>query len=422
MAIATIGVGSGVRWGDIAGDLNSMLPEIYGMNKGLRPGSRVAMLSDSIGLGVYTGDATFGLNGSTLTSAGASALTFASSGGTFVRAVNASILGSTTTTMVSTVETHVIDHLSAPTSCIIWGGYNDAEIGVSLSTPIATILSTYKINIESIVEKLRVAGIVPILATPLPTANNAEIANILVQMAVYLKHFASKYGIPLVDFQTFSVDPTTGGLRTEIATGGDGVHPGTTGQKLLGGYLSDQLATILPPYKIPLMHSALDETNLAPNGLFAGAPVDGKAPDTFVYGSLPSGATPSVTTSTNVLGSMQRITCVATASDTRLAQRVQQGSPHSFDTGDTLLFSGIITASTINAAIYIAWGVAPSFWTPIKVASSTEYTEAHWGMELVVPSGIPNSYFDILLHVSSGTGFMEIGQLTVYNLTKLGLV
>lgn len=391
------------------------------VNRGQRSANFIAVLSDSIGKGVYEGDYEEGIDGSGTTSAGASWLTFAAalSGGKIVRAVNASVIGNTTTQMRARVQADVIDHPSAPAACVVMGGYNDAEQGLAVPLTPAAIFATYITNVTKIVETLQAGGVVPILATPLPTDNNATIADTLVKMALWTRRYAAQQGIALVDFQAFATDPATGGLKASIKAGGDGVHPGIDGQFLLGQFFADQISPSLPPYKIPLVSSPLDVTNLIPNGLFTGTPTDGKAPSVFQWGSLPAGVANSITTDSLVAGSLQRVTHTASTAEAVLAQRIQQ-SGGKWSPGDRIAFSGIITASGMGARIETDFNAPPYGLAPIRFA--TGITRGYWHADVVVPAGIAVDYIDVKLISGPGTGYVEFGQLTAYNLTKLGLV
>jgi len=381
---------------------------------GVRPGVRLAVLGDSTARGVYSnGDSQPPIGGTTAYLAGNSWITWAGllSGGRLDRSLNAGVIGDTAAMMDARVVADVVGAVPKIGACIVYSGYNDAAAPV---TPAAFIAS-----VASIVGKLRTAGIVPILATPLPTLNNAGIAALLIQYALRVRKYASDNGLLLLDFTAWTTDPANGGLIAAVGTGGDGVHPSAAGQKWLGQKVSDTLVSFLPPTATPLQISPLDTVNLAPNGLFTGTPVSGLAPNVFTFGSLQTGVTPSVVTDALVPGSMQRITHAGSTVAQQHAQRIQQAGGK-WAVGDVLEFSGDVTVAGIAASVQVDFNAAPFNQMPIYLTQNV--TRGYYRARIPVPAAITVSYIDVILNTGPGTGTADFGQLTVRNLTALGLV
>lgn len=396
--------------GDGGSSVASLLSSTFAPWRGARPGNRIALITSSSGRGVYDGDSEPGIGGATAYTAGNSWLTWASalSGGRIQRFRNASVIGDTLTLMAARLDTDVIAH--RPASCIVMGGYNDAYNSVTPASYIATL--------TSIVNRLRAAGIVPILGTPLTTANDSTIAALIEQYARQVRHLASIEGITLLDFHQWVIDPTTGGLRTEVSTGGDGVHPGAAGQKWLGQRVADVLGPQLPTTATGLQITPLDTSNLIPNGWFTGSTTDGRAPS--VSQSLkPTGTTFSVVTDSEVPGSMQRIAVSATASTARLFQRINR-SGSNWSAGDLLEFSGVVTSDGgARASVMVEFNTAPYGQQPLLLTQAA--TRAYYCARIRIPTPMPFDYIDVRMQVEAGTGTVDFGQLTVRNLTTAGM-
>jgi lysophospholipase L1-like esterase len=377
-------------------------------------GNRVSAIGDSTTRGVYTGDSQPGITDGVLLTAylgGDSWITWAStlSGGAVNRTRNAGVTGDTAAMMDARIATDVIAASPKPDACIVYSGYNDAAASVSVAAFMASI--------DSMVVKLRNAGIVPILATPLPTANNPDIAELLIRYALAIRDYAGRRFI-LIDFHQWARDTGTGGLIAAVGDGGDGVHPGAAGQQWLGQRVADFLTPLLINTSAsPLQVAAVDATNIAPNGLFSGEPTSGLAPNVFNYNPR-AGTVDSVVTDSLVPGSMQRCTHTATAGGRTFAQRIAQSG--NWAPGDVLEFSGIITCSGIDASVQVDFNTAPYAQMPLSLTQDA--TRGFYRARLPVPADIGVAYIDVMMNSGPGTGYADFGQLTVRNLTALGQV
>ena len=377
---------------------------------GTLSGNRIAVLGDSTARGTYDGDSEPGIDGAVLLIPGMSWLTWAQhySGGRIIRSKNAAIIGNTLAQMDARVQVDVIAH--KPDACIVVSGYNDAFQNVTLAS--------YQESMKSIHGKLLAAGIEMIVCTPLPTANGgAGFSAILDSYSTFVREFAGTYGLQLLDFNA-DMKHTDGGLIPSVKTDGDGVHPGAAGQMVLGKYVADRLSPRLPrAASTPLRRALGPFGNIAPNRLFSGTVTNGMAASVFRVGAADGAVTPSVVTAPFVEGNMQRITHAGSTALSRYAQRVQKAGQ--WDTGDLLAFTGVVTTSGIPAEVEVEFNTAPYGHKAARVTKDA--VRAAYYAELRVPAGMAGTYFDVNMRSGPGTGFVEFGEFSVYNLTKLGM-
>jgi len=378
-------------------------------------GNRIAVIGDSTARGTYFGDSEPGVKGdvggatSTTLVPGMAWLTWAAqlSGGRIVRHKNAATIGDTIAGMNARVAVDVIP--SRPDACIVVSGYNDAFNNVTTAD--------YMTSFTAIHEKLHTAGIEMIAATPLSTANSG--ASFLAKLDGYsaaIRAYAVEHGLQVVDFATLR--NADGSLPTNIATGGDGVHPGAAGQIILGRFVADAILPRLPKAaSMPIAQVLGANGNMTPNRLFTGTVTDGKASSVSKIGAADATIVPTVTTAPYVEGNVQRITVTGTTADATFFQRVQQANQ--WDVGDLVAVSAkVTTTGGVDGSIRFEFNKAPywNYGTRIteNVTRATVYTELR-----ITAADV--TFFDLQMIVGAGTGYVEFGELAVYNLTKLGL-
>lgn len=153
-----------------------------------------------------------------------------------------------------------------PDYCLVLLGTNDAGQGVPFDT--------YAANMTAIVERLRAAGIRPILMTvpPVPTTvlGNGETRRGMADgYNAFLIRLAQREGVPILDYRTAVMD-TAGDWLAGYS--GDGVHPTNPGYRAMAVELAalieagDHIADWSPPF--PAFDLVGSVANLAPNGLF----------------------------------------------------------------------------------------------------------------------------------------------------------
>ncbi len=373
-------------------------------------GSGVAWLGDSItrGLGATNKGDSWPpiLTGTTVVVAGDSIPTYAMlySGGRLAKTVNAGISGNTTAQMLARVQTDVIAY--KPSVCVVLGGTNDS------ATPVP--VNAFASNIEGIVLALRRANIAPVLCT-IPTINSGPQRKVIVGYNNWIRRFASRQGIPLLDFYVLSVDPATGNLLQSAMGNTDGTHPGNIGNALLGKYAADILGPLVGASGIPVASDNTDALNLVPDGLNYGTVANGLAAPWGVYGSLPSGATPSIVTDPLVPGKMQQLALAGTTAGATLYKRITPTAGH------RIVISGTVTKTAGAAGLQAYVNTSNQTDSYNQLLDVTEVvTRGKFSTELMVPAN--TNSIDLKMFVQPGTTTFAVGQLTTYDLTAQSLV
>lgn len=144
------------------------------------------------------------------------------------------LAGINTQVGLSTYIPYVLALSPKPKYCVVsLGKNNDADTDG---------LVGFRDSYTSIVSKLRVAGIIPILCTVTPAATptvNTQIIN------SHIRNLAFMYRLPLVDNYAAVVDSTTGACRTTFTRDG-GTHPSAAGAKAMGAELALALTALEP--------------------------------------------------------------------------------------------------------------------------------------------------------------------------------
>jgi len=385
-------------------------------------GNRIAVLGDSTARGVYEGDSEPGVNGAGTLIPGMSWLTWAAqlSGGRLIRHKNAGSIGDTIAMMQARVASQVIP--AAPDACIVVSGYNDAFNEVTTES--------YMTSLRAIHTALRRAGIEMIAATPLSTVNaNTDKGSFtmlprLEAFAAAVRTYASDNGLQLLDFA--SLRNQNGSLPDNIKTDGDGVHPGAAGQIVLGKYVADALLPrLVRTASMPLPRTLGDFGNITPNPLFTGAvQASGLAPSVAKIGAADPAVVPSVTTSPFIAGNVQRFTVTGSTADAIFYERINK--PSQWDVGDLLAVTAKVALTTPTTA-----GVKgvdlhlrlefnkPPYWNMASRITEDTTRATVYAEQRITAADV--SFFDYQMVIKAGTGVVDVGELRIYNLTKLGL-
>lgn len=326
------------------------------------------------------------------------------SGGKLAKTANAGISGNTTAQMFARIQTDVVAY--NPSMCVVLGGTNDSASPVSLKD--------FAANMTGIVRALWKAGIAPVLCT-IPTINSAPQRRTIGNYNAWLRRFAAQNGIPLLDYYALSVDPATGNLLQSAMGNQDGTHPGNVGNALLGKYVADTLGPLIGAPATRVSSDGTDSLNLVPDGLNFGTVSSGLAAPWGVYGTLPSGATPSVVTDPMVPGKMQQLALAGTTAGATLYKRITPTPGH------RIVISGTVTKTTGAAGFQAYINTSNQTDTYNQLLDVTEaVTRGRFSMELTVPAN--TNSIDIKLAVQPGTATIAVGQLTAYDLTAQSLV
>lgn len=376
------------------------------------PGAKINAIGDSI---TQADDLENGINGNTSSLYQNSWLDYACmlSGGVLRRGINAGISGQTSVQIAARFATDALSN--SPSAVIILCGTND--IGQSVagggSTPNATAFANFQASIQSMVNTARSRYIQPILST-VPPNNAAGRHALIVQFNLWLKLYASRNRLTILDFYGQATDPTNGNYLASWATG-DGTHPGIAGYVLYGTYVSNKLTPIVGVNAPFVSQSDDDATGLLTHPLFLGGALNaqGVPPGWSINSGFPTGLTASYVTDSAVGGNMYQL---AAATSSGPYQVIFPFTAGSWSAGDTIAFSGILTS---NGGVQPGIAFLDQAGTLNQVKPTNAITRGYFYVEQIIPSRSTTVYVGI--NIPQGTGTFSLGQLGVYNLTKLGL-
>lgn len=331
------------------------------------------------------------------------------SGQRILRGKNCGVIGNTTQMIIDRI-TDVTEQRPRPHNCIIYCGSNDAVAGV---TP-----AQYAANVRWIIAALREAGILPILSTIVPSINSPEYVLCNTYNTI-LRTIAVNEGLQLLDLHDLMIDPSTGAQRSDfVLPDGDGVHPSRPGYKLVGAYVASVMAPIMPLAPLDIVTDPTDPNNLVLNGLFQGTPASGRAPSWAQHDALPAGGAFSVVDKPELaVGKMQRVAAVATAGWVGAFQNIPNTK---FSPGDLLKYSFRFASESDGATmVYVTvnyTGGTPAYAEILRTRVAGQGTLQ---VEERVPPG--TTQVQVVIRVAAGTGAVEVGQMTIRNMTALGL-
>lgn len=320
---------------------------------------------------------------------------------------NAGIGGQTTTQILARFATDVVAH--NPGIVVISGGTNDRNGGTMT-------LAQTKANYAAMVKLARAASIVPVLATVPPTniagsgafntvdLNRAGVDN----LNAWIRKYARLNNIELLDFHRYWVDPVTNGYRTGYS--GDGVHPsGTAYAAAITALVTNGGLPALFRGTVDLADSNLDAANLVKNGLGTSDSNADGLPD---FWTIPTPSTVNLTDG----DAGKWINLTRSTADATIYGNI----PTAVTAGDVVTFSGRFkqSANTSATVSLLNTGNYGAVATPI--ANFTQaITDGVFHMEYVVEAGITSLTFLVSANTVAGT--VSVGQVTVNNLTALGL-
>lgn len=363
-----------------------------------RRGNRVAGLGDSITIG--NGTSAVGVFGNT------SWLTWLGllSGGRcrMVKGGNAGVGGQTIDQITARVSSDILP--LGVDYCIVHGGTNS----VTTRTPAQIVTS-----IEGIGNALIAGGVTPVLTTVLP--RNAT-GTLVPEINYRIADLAARRGWLLIDFYPVLIDTATGGILAAYSP--DGLHPNEAGAKLLGQRAADVMTT-QPGMVAPFLTAGVGEaTNLAPNGVFIGdTNADGVANSWAL--AAPTGGTPSLVADASIKGNWQRIVGNGAAAP-YITANLAAGS---WAVGDKLRFMGRVR-STVAGLGSVASPRIRFIGPTLYLSPATSITQDQQpGNVFAVDGTIPpgTTTVAIELQAGTGTGTIDFAQITVLNLTTLGI-
>jgi lysophospholipase L1-like esterase len=304
----------------------------------------------------------------------------------------------------------VTDILAAGVNtCVVAFGTNDILQSVAVTVPQA--------NIKTAVRQLKAAGIQPVMATVPPNSTSAWHAPIATLNA-WIKRYAAANRIPVIDFHTVLVDPSSGAYAAAYAN--DGTHPNAA------GYLAMAQAawTTLQPLVLansPLLSVKNTDpiSKLNTNACFlTDAGADGK-PDSWTRFGGGTGFTDSIVTGdTAITGNWWQLVCSSSSADQVLEFNCTTG----IVPGNTILVTGRAAVTSYSSGNGLSVKVtftggsqnAYPLYQLKALASGVFY------QELTIPTGTTAILFDVI--VGAGTVTTKLAQPTILDLTALGLV
>lgn len=340
------------------------------------------------------------------------------SGGRIRLLANKGVGGETSTQILARIQA-VID--LAPDWGVLMMGTNDMTSYAA--APDAT-LATLFANIEAAERRLRGAGINVALCTILPNGT-AQYRPGIIRANAWIRWYCQRRGVHLLDLYAQAVDPTISGTWRAGYAQGDNVHTSQVGAKALGLYVAQHLAPLMPLYTPTLCSSNVtsEDPNLLANGIMVGdANADGIANSWGVTGSGGT-VTWSLETDPDIVGQWQVLT-VASSGARSLAQGVSPGAS-TFADGDVIAFAGRLTATleagSMTCTVRLAFSATdgPFYLSPVTSINRDLDNAVFYG-QMAVPAG--TTLMQPQISNGSGTGVIKAAQVSVYNLTELGLV
>lgn len=307
-----------------------------------------------------------------------------------------------------------------PALLAVEAGTNDIGQGIDSGMTDDQILAQIRTNLVAIYDAARAAGAVPVACT-LPPNNAGDRRKRLIAAAnAWLKAYTMARGIPLVDFWAILTkdglaQTPAGNWRDEYAS--DGTHANPAGRGAMGRVFVTTLAPLLPTRQPYLVRDTADQVNLIRNPLFAENVGDPKKGDAwYTYGAPTSSTTSlySLVTDPLIPGRMQQIQQLA-GSD--LAGLASSATTASATAGDRMAVALVVTTDG-----GVAWSVIVNTggkaYRPASMEAGTAITRGVVYLEFLAQA---TGTLDLNLLVGGGVGTIAYGQITLINLTQLGL-
>lgn len=362
-----------------------------------RRGNRAIIIGDSIAAG---GDA---FNASTFFVGGSWFSRLCSTSQQRLRMIrNAGIGGNSSSAMAARFATDVLAY--RPDVVVIAAiTPNDTTQGVSISTR--------KANVAAMVAAAQLDERQVILATSAPHDTPATVSELLA-MNAWLAGYANANGLPLLDLYSPLADPADSTYASAYTS--DGVHPTAGATRVLAEALSSRLPSWLTPTPV-FGVSKSDPSNLVANGVFVGdTNSDGLADSWISYGGITA---KSLSAISGGYGNWQQVTGNGSLGVVQSAD-ITTG----WAVGDRLAFSGRMEADanvSVSATITFQGGAPYNAARGVSAIEPGAVANQSWYIEVPVPPGTTLIY--VTVSVNSAVGNVRIGQVTVRNLTELGL-
>lgn len=340
--------------------------------------------------------------------------------------------------MLSEIRDIVLPRLLAqpaaqlPGTCVVLGGTNDAGAAggtFSLTTSISAL--------TDIITSLRNALIRPVLCTVPPRGDSSSANQNANRLNAAIIGLARKLGLPLLDHHSALVSASTGAFASGMDYG-DGVHPSAAGMMAMAqAAIDDGFDTWLPPWSPPLVRTTVDPVDLAAGqGLFltdTNADGLGNGWSSFTSGGTAT-ATASIVAPTagdNNLGQWQRFVRSTPAQAGTIFYQLFIPTSGVAATGDLLSLDARIRwtgltgagfSSTNSPRISLAFRDSGNGGLDALQFGATRDLTGVLHLDRRVPASSANIVIDIAFPgPSAGSPTLDFGQVTIRNLTALGL-
>lgn len=364
-------------------------------------------------------------------------LAAAMSKGRWVLSENAGVASDTVQMIADRVQTQVLD--KRPGFCFVLAGSNSTTKGYSHYAEARSVYET------QIIQRILNAGI-PVILSTIPPRNNTrttvagvntgpEVYQLTLAWNVFVRSMAAKYRLPLVDLYAIVTDPSTGNFKTGYT--GDGVHWGYAGVMKVAEAVEKAISTTFPTRIVPLEQDRYSVVNMAPDPLFLGpltsggggrypagfngssaapptvevlAPVDGDGLDAGKW--LKLGMSGTATRNVNLI---RTITDYSAASGLTIKTGDRIGWGFRFKYSKPAVDE--TTYFTVSCRYLDSAGNNLKQVTPMNQWRSN--VEGVLWIEDTLPAGTVSLRLDI--GFSAGTMDLWIGQLSIYDLTAMGI-
>jgi lysophospholipase L1-like esterase len=323
---------------------------------------------------------------------------------------NAGVPGDTTAQMLARFDTDVTPY--APKAVIVTGGTNDTGASVALPTIAA--------NLQAIVAKIRAIGARPILTTIPPTSsvNPVDRSARVSALNSWIRRYGAAVGIPVIDICALLMDPATGGYLAEYDSG-DGVHPSGGGYRAIAAHVASEAADLGYQASSPLLAQRnTDAANLVANGLF----LDGAsgAPTGWTMQNSAGVTKATVAADSGSPGNWWQATAEASA-----GVQIAYQSIASMTAGNVYRLAARVKATAVTAG---SWTVlirpknaaGDGLGDIFPAAAVTQAIDGVCEIEFAAPAGCTNGQLQIQVSASA-TLVLNIGQVTLYDLTAMGV-
>ncbi|MCC6314208.1 MAG: hypothetical protein IT337_09335 [Thermomicrobiales bacterium] len=344
--------------------------------------------------------------------------------------INAGIGGQTTTQIKARLQTDLIDlHTVKPARCLVGGGTNDlpalqAAMQTSEAAGIAQAEITWS-NLAWMYDRCRAAGIEPIGRTLPP---RTSFASQIAYLNAGIRRLCERRGMHCLDIHgALVINDGTGGYISGYSA--DGVHPGPAGVQAIAARAIADLMPSFPAGGPLLARSNNSAENLVNNGLFTvDANLDGVADNWSTSGTDGTATYTIESGDTNIVGNWQVLETTVQGSGSRTFSQLI-GSPGArYAVGDVLELCGLISTDIESGGSKPTIKVTFANGTPYSSAIavyilSSDVTRAVFWVRVPVPSGTTSCSLQLINSEASprGTGTVKIAQVTLINLTRMGL-